>query len=96
MTSFVPTTSQLFQAGLRNYIQQYKYSNARTQDLWTALESSGIPNINELMSPWTKQTGYPVVYVRLIKAPDGTYSIGLNQRRFLADASATKGKYRVL
>ncbi|VDL60685.1 unnamed protein product [Hymenolepis diminuta] len=80
-----------FQSGLRNYIQQYKYSNASTQDLWMALETSGVQNINELMALWTKQTGYPVVYVRLIKSPDeGAYLIGVKQKRFLADGTSAR------
>nr|CDS30944.1 puromycin sensitive aminopeptidase [Hymenolepis microstoma] len=82
-----------FQTGLRSYIQQYKYSNASTQDLWTALETHSVPNINELMSLWTKQTGYPVVCVRLIKSPDeDVYSIGVKQKRFLADGSSVNDK----
>ncbi|VDO02035.1 unnamed protein product [Rodentolepis nana] len=45
------------------------------------------------MSIWTKQTGYPVVCVRLIKSPDGdAYSIGVKQKRFLADGSSVNDK----
>ncbi|CDS36469.1 puromycin sensitive aminopeptidase [Echinococcus multilocularis] len=79
-----------FEAGLKSYFKRFKYSNAETQDLWTALEATGVDNLTELMSPWTKQTGYPVLSVRRICAPDGTYSIGLKQQRFLADSSSTE------
>ncbi|KAL5969481.1 Puromycin-sensitive aminopeptidase [Taenia solium] len=82
----------LFQAGLKAYFKKFKYSNARTEDLWTVLENTGIDNVADLMSLWTKQTGYPVVSVRLIHAPDGTYSIGVRQQRFFADGSSTKGE----
>ncbi|EUB54430.1 Puromycin-sensitive aminopeptidase [Echinococcus granulosus] len=81
----------LFQEGLKAYFEKFKYSNAKTEDLWTALETTGIDNVAELMSLWTKQTGYPVISVRLLRARDGTYSIGLRQQRFLADGSSAKG-----
>ncbi|CDS36412.2 puromycin sensitive aminopeptidase [Echinococcus multilocularis] len=80
----------LFHEGLKAYFEKFKYSNAKTEDLWTALETTGIDNVAELMSLWTKQTGYPVISVRLIRARDGTYSIGVRQQRFLADGSSAK------
>ncbi|VDM26559.1 unnamed protein product [Hydatigera taeniaeformis] len=81
----------LFQAGLKTYFEKFRYANARTKDLWTALETTGIDNVAEVMTLWTKQTGYPVISVRLVHAPDGTYSIGIKQQRFLADGSSSKG-----
>uniref|UniRef100_A0A915EXG6 Aminopeptidase n=1 Tax=Echinococcus canadensis TaxID=519352 RepID=A0A915EXG6_9CEST len=81
-----------FQAGLKAYFKKFEYSNAKTADLWTALETTGVCNVTEIMSLWTKQTGYPVVSVRLIHEPDGSYSIGLKQQRFLADGSSMKGE----
>ncbi|KAH9279726.1 Puromycin-sensitive aminopeptidase [Echinococcus granulosus] len=81
-----------FQAGLKAYFKKFEYSNAKTADLWTALETTGVCNVTEIMSLWTKQTGYPVVSVRLIHEPDGRYSIGLKQQRFLADGSSMKGE----
>ncbi|KAL5104050.1 Puromycin-sensitive aminopeptidase [Taenia crassiceps] len=81
----------LFHAGLKAYFEKFKYSNAKTEDLWTVLEATGIDDVADLMTLWTKQTGYPVVSVRLIHAPDGTYSIGVRQQRFFADGSSTNG-----
>lgn len=77
---------QLFQAGLKTYIQTFKYANASTKDLWVALETTGVGNLTEMMSLWTRNIGYPVLSTRLIHAPDGTYSIALKQRRFLSDS----------
>lgn len=79
---------QHFHEGLQAYFEKFKYSNASTQDLWAVLETTGVDQLSEFMSLWTKQTGYPVVSVRLIRAHDGTYSIGVKQQRFLADSSS--------
>ena len=45
------------------YLTKHKYSNTFTEDLWAALgEASGKP-INDIMSTWTKQMGFPVLSV---------------------------------
>ncbi|KAJ7560287.1 hypothetical protein O6H91_04G121900 [Diphasiastrum complanatum] len=55
---------QKFQKGLVSYIKRYAYKNATTEDLWNVLsEESGEP-VRELMNSWTKQKGYPVVFVK--------------------------------
>lgn len=94
MANYIALTSnvlQLFQAGLKAYFEKFKYSNAKTEDLWKVLETTGVDDVADFMTLWTKQTGYPVVSVRLIHAPDGTYSIGVRQQRFLADGSSANG-----
>ncbi|XP_060208547.1 aminopeptidase M1-like isoform X1 [Lycium barbarum] len=54
-----------FQRALASYIKRYACSNAKTEDLWSALqEESGEP-VNKLMNSWTKQMGYPVVSVKI-------------------------------
>ncbi|VDM22122.1 unnamed protein product [Hydatigera taeniaeformis] len=81
-----------FQKGLRAYFERFKYSNASTKDLWAALETTGVSGVAELMSLWTKQTGYPVIFARPIHASDGTHSIGLKQQRFLADSTSARSE----
>ncbi|VDK27321.1 unnamed protein product [Taenia asiatica] len=77
---------------MQSYFEKFKYSNASTQDLWAVLETTGVDNVTEIMSHWTKKAGYPVVFARLIRADDGTYSIGVKQQRFLADSSSATSK----
>ena len=77
---------------MKAYFEKFNYSNATTEDLWTVLQATSDCDVTEFMPLWTKQTGYPVVSVRLIRAPDGKCSVGLKQQRFLADASSTNGK----
>ena len=53
------------QRSLASYIKKYAYSNAKTEDLWAALEEGSDEPVNKLMNSWTKQKGYPVVSVNV-------------------------------
>ena len=45
------------------YLKKHEYKNTFTEDLWEALgEASGKP-VQEIMSTWTKQMGFPVLKV---------------------------------
>ncbi|GJV05289.1 aminopeptidase M1-like protein isoform X1, partial [Tanacetum coccineum] len=55
----------IFQKSLSSYMKKYACKNATTEDLWSVIsEESGI-EVNKLMDIWTKQTGYPLIYVKL-------------------------------
>ncbi|KAF8701907.1 hypothetical protein HU200_033235 [Digitaria exilis] len=54
-----------FQKALASYIKKYAYSNAKTEDLWAVLEEESDEPIKDLMSTWTKQQGYPVIYAKM-------------------------------
>lgn len=50
-----------FRAGLQEYLKRHSYGNTTTHDLWQSLgRASGKP-VDELMSAWTTQPGYPIV-----------------------------------
>ena len=53
------------QRSLASYIKKYACSNAKTEDLWAALEEGSGEPVNKLMTSWTKQKGYPVVSVKV-------------------------------
>ena len=56
-----------FQNGIRDYLQQFKYKNAKTQDLWNSLEkAAGGKPVAQLMKSWTRQMG--VLLIRLTKS----------------------------
>ncbi|XP_060067108.1 endoplasmic reticulum aminopeptidase 1-like [Ylistrum balloti] len=44
---------------IKEYLNRYKYANARTEDLWDIF--SGQMTVTTMMDTWTKQMGYPVV-----------------------------------
>lgn len=53
------------QRSLASYIKKYACSNAKTEDLWAALEEGSGEPVNKLMNSWTKQKGYPVISVKV-------------------------------
>ena len=53
------------QRSLSSYIKKFACSNAKTEDLWAALEEGSDEPVNKLMNSWTKQKGYPVVSVKV-------------------------------
>ncbi|KAJ8727749.1 hypothetical protein PYW07_001868 [Mythimna separata] len=63
-------SEELFHKGLVIYLNQWKYSNAEENDLWTAMAKATPSdpllkdlNVVAFMNSWTKQAGYPVVKV---------------------------------
>ncbi|KAI6679924.1 hypothetical protein NL676_033805 [Syzygium grande] len=57
--------AECFQRSLASYIKRHACSNAKTEDLWAALEEGSGEPVNKLMNSWTKQKGYPVVSIKL-------------------------------
>ncbi|KAK9282412.1 hypothetical protein L1049_005329 [Liquidambar formosana] len=54
----------IFQKSLSSYMKRYARRNAKTEDLWSVLsEESGL-QVNVMMDTWTKQKGYPVIFVK--------------------------------
>ena len=75
-------TPETFRDGLRRYLDAHRYGNARTADLWEALEeASGMP-VKSLMDTWTSQMGYPVLTVESRHEADGV-KLDVSQSRFL-------------
>ena len=71
-----------FRDGLRRYLRDHEYGNARTRDLWDALGSASGQPVAEMMDTWVQQTGYPVVDVSTTHAEDSV-EVTAYQRRFL-------------
>ncbi|AQK70568.1 Aminopeptidase M1 [Zea mays] len=75
---------------LAAYIKRFAYSNAKTEDLWAALEEGSGEPVRTLMHSWTKQQGYPVINVKL---KDGKFQ--LEQTQFLSSGSTGVGQWVV-
>ena len=74
--------ANVFRQGLRAYIAEHKYANARTDDLWNALgAAAGLP-VAAMMDTWVDQTGYPVVDVETSRG-GGEITVSASQRRFV-------------
>ncbi len=78
--------SDALRNGVRKYIDQFKYKNAASLDLWLALMKAATdvkgPALKDIMKDWVKQDGFPVVSVER----DGG-KIKLTQKRFQVSGS---------
>nr|POE71728.1 aminopeptidase m1 [Quercus suber] len=82
-----------FQRSLASYVKKFACSNAKIEDLWAALEEGSGEPVNKLMNSWTKQKGYPVVSVKVIKVKHK--KLVFEQSRFLASGSHGDGQWIV-
>ncbi|KAF2397077.1 aminopeptidase [Trichodelitschia bisporula] len=70
--------TETFLLGVSNYLKAHKYSNATTNDLWSALSSASGQDVNAFMDPWIRKIGFPVV--TLTEEPN---QLTVSQARFL-------------
>ena len=78
-------TPSVFREGLNVYLNRHSYQNARTTDLWTALEESSGQPVNSIMGSWTGQMGYPVLDVAA-SPTEGGLALEVKQERFVFDS----------
>ena len=74
-----------FRVGLNIYLNRHSYQNARTVDLWTALEEASGQPVTSMMGSWTGQMGYPVLDVAATPA-EGGLTLAIKQERFVFDS----------
>ncbi|AMD22816.1 HHR047Wp [Eremothecium sinecaudum] len=53
----------VFVKGVSNYLNEFKYGNAKTTDLWQALSKESGKDVKQVMDIWTKKVGFPVITV---------------------------------
>lgn len=73
----------VFQKGIKTYLESHKYDNTTASDLWKALSDASGQDIEALMAPWLTQPGYPVVTVK--RTSD---KITLSQHRVRSDGKS--------
>lgn len=81
-----------FKAGLKLYMTRHAYGNTETVDLWNAWEETSKKPINQVMSSWTEQQGFPVVSVVSSKFEGDKCTLKLKQEWFLADGTVPENK----
>ncbi|XP_055901791.1 uncharacterized protein LOC129938333 [Eupeodes corollae] len=83
-------TPDVFEKAVTNYLNEYKYSNAVTDDFLAEIDKLGLEiNVSEIMRTWTEQMGFPVVEVE--KISDVEYK--LTQKRFFSNPEDYNGDY---
>ena len=76
----------IFQKGISLYMKSHEYSNAKTTDLWNALEIISKKPVQTIMKDWTSQTGYPLINIKIESAGPSKIELSINQTPFRYDA----------
>ena len=71
-----------FRAGMENYLNKFKYSNAQTEDLWEELGKAAGKPVAKVMAGWTSQIGYPVISVETLERTSDKVVIQIKQKKF--------------
>ncbi|KAL6295988.1 hypothetical protein ACE6H2_004130 [Prunus campanulata] len=82
--------AEVFQRSLASYIKKHASSNAKTEDLWAALEEGSGEPVNKLMNSWTNQKGYPVISVKV-----KDQKLEFDQTQFYSSGSQGDGQWIV-
>ena len=69
-----------FRKGLRRYLSDFKYKNAKGQDLWNAIGRASKMPVSSMVNTWLRQPGFPLVKVNQY----GT-CLKLQQSRYLLE-----------
>jgi tricorn protease interacting factor F2/3 len=79
-----------FRNGVRTYLENYRFSNATGNDLWTSLEKFSGAQVKRIMNEWVRKPGYPVITASY---RDG--ALVLKQERFLLSGVREKSVWPV-
>ncbi len=69
---------EVFQKGVQEYLNKFKYDNTNSSDLWDSLSKASGQPLNEILPHWIKEKGYPSVTVSIRDS-----KLHLEQKRFL-------------
>jgi len=70
-----------FQKGLKKYLSDFKYKNAKGQDLWDAIGKASKMPVSSMVNTWLKQPGFPLVEIN-----QNGDTLRLKQRRYLLES----------
>lgn len=82
-----------FRQGVRDYLNARHYGNARTEDLWAAIQAASGQPVLEIARSFTGQPGFPVLEATAVCPAN---EIRIRQRRYaLDDASRTGERWSI-
>ena len=75
----------VWQKGIRSYVAKHQYSNTRTDDLWTAVETAGAPGLTRIAHDFTLQPGIPLLRAGPTICSGGMSRVTLAQDQYSED-----------
>lgn len=83
----------VFIKGVSQYLQKFKYGNAKTNDLWEALSAASGKDVSKVMNIWTKKVGFPVISIN--EDPKNN-KITFTQNRYLSTGDVKENEDETL
>ena len=81
-----------FRKGLVKYLKDFKYKNAKGQDLWDAIGKASRMPVSSMVNSWLKQPGFPLVD---IQQDDDKLLIKQNRYLLEPDKKSSKGLWEI-
>jgi aminopeptidase N len=78
----------LWRKGIQSYIRRHAYQNAKTEDLWSAMEGAGAKGLATIARDFTKQPGVPLIEVGPSQCVGGRTVATITQSQFSNDQRA--------
>jgi puromycin-sensitive aminopeptidase len=82
--------AERFRDGIRRYLDEHRFGNTETHDLWDAIEKATGEPVRRIMDGWIWQGGYPLVSAEL---RDGRVELG--QRRYMVSGTTDETVWEV-
>ncbi len=81
-----------FQKGLRKYLVDFKYKNAKGQDLWDAIGKASNMPVTSMVNTWLRQSGFPLVEIN-----QDDNILKLKQKKYLleSDKKSSNGLWSI-
>jgi tricorn protease interacting factor F2/3 len=81
-----------FRKGLVKYLKDFKYKNAKGQDLWDAIGKASKMPVSSMVNSWLKQPGFPLVEIQ-----QDDNNLQIKQTRYLSepDKKPSKGLWEI-
>ncbi|KAG4443325.1 hypothetical protein IFR05_001194 [Cadophora sp. M221] len=77
LSNFLGT--DVFVDGIRRYLKEHAFGNAKTKDLWASLAATSGKDVARTMQEWTASAGYPIL---MVSENDAKSTITLEQHRY--------------
>ncbi len=81
---------KVFQSGVQEYLNKYKFKNTHSSDLWDCLTDESKVPLNKMLPTWIKQPGFPIIEVKKV----GEKFI-LTQSKFLIDGTTDDSLWEI-